>query len=695
MKKYICGVTISGFFLLCLSLSANGQNIVVTDSVSLSEVVVSANRHVTLRKEASSLVKVIDRRLFENIQAASLGDALDYEPGVRVGIGCRNCGKMEARINGLSGNYSQILVDSRPMFSSANGMYALEQIPSSMIERVEVVRGGSSALFGSSAIGGVINIITRTPDRNGAEFSHTLMSLGGKNRFDNNTSLNASLVSSDGSAGLGFYAQNRERPGYDRNNDGYTELTRLQTRTAGFRSFLKMDNWNKINLHLYHIDDSRRGGNLLDQPPHLANIAEQTEHNTYGGTFEYDWHSKNLMEHFTFSSAYQSMNRKSYFGGILGGSESEIADAATSYGKTSDYTLQLETQYCHRFERMLFLPATLTLGLEYNSSRLKDESLWYKTVFEQNVHTGSMYFQNEWKKHWISILVGGRFDKNNLLNHIIFSPRLNVRIMPDEHWTLRGSYAEGFRNPQYFDDDLHEMLIGGKRVKTRLSSGLKEERSHSWSLSADYNNMIWGMPVDLLVEGFLTRLSNVFVESHTKDADDNTVLLRSNGSGANVYGINLEASAKPLSWIDIQAGMTLQRAVYEKAHSWSENVEAEKRMLRSPEVYGYYTVSITPFRRWLFILNGKQTGSMRMPHAQSSGTDKDITVTVPSFFEMGAKVSYLIPIRKDVKLQLNVGVQNMFNRYQSDLDKGYKRDSEYTYGPEMPRSFFVGAKVSL
>lgn len=76
------------------------------------------------------------------------------------------------------------------------------------------------------------------------------------------------------------------------------------------------------------------------------------------------------------------------------------------------------------------------------------------------------------------------------------------------------------------------------------------------------------------------------------------------------------------------------------------------------------------------------------PHAQSSGTDKDITVTVPSFFEMGAKVSYLIPIRKDVKLQLNVGVQNMFNRYQSDLDKGYKRDSEYTYGPEMPRSFF-------
>ena len=72
------------------------------------------------------------------------------------------------RINGLEGAYSQILIDSRPIFSSLAGVYGLEQIPASMIERVEVVRGGGSALFGANAVGGVINVITREPLRNTA-----------------------------------------------------------------------------------------------------------------------------------------------------------------------------------------------------------------------------------------------------------------------------------------------------------------------------------------------------------------------------------------------------------------------------------------------------------------------------------------------------------------------------------------------
>jgi len=695
MKINIGEMALCGLFLVSPFISVKGQDHVVSDSVSLNEVVVSANRHVTLRKEASSLVKVIDRKLFENIQAGSLSDGLDYEPGVRVGIGCRNCGKMEARINGLDGNYSQILVDSRPLFSSVNGMYALEQIPTSMIERVEVVRGGSSALFGSSAIGGVINIITRTPDKNMAEFSHTLMSIGSGNRFDNNTSLNASLVAKDGNSGLGFYAQNRERPGYDRDGDGYTELTRLRTQTVGFRGFLKTDDRSKLNMHFYHIGDFRRGGNLLDQPPHLANIAEQTEHDIYGGTTDYDWHSKDLLNHLTFSSAFQSMLRKSYFGGILGGSQEEITDAATAYGKTNDRTLQLEAQYCHQFEHLLFLPATTTFGLVYEYSQLKDESLWYQTIFEQKVRTGSIYFQNEWKNHWVTVLLGGRLDKNNLLDHVIFSPRFNVRVMPDDYWTFRMSYADGFRNPQYFDDDLHEMLIGGNRVKTRLNNNLKEERSHSWSLSADYNNVFFGMPVDFLVEGFYTHLSNAFVENYVQEADGTMALLRTNGSGANVYGMNLEANIKPLHWMNIQAGMTCQQALYEKAHQWSDNVEAEKRMLHTPYMYGYFTFNMSPFTRWMFVVDGKQTGSMRMAHSQSSGTDKDITVTTPSFFELGAKISYTMPIRKDIKLQLSTGVRNLFDQFQSDLDTGYNRDSEYTYGPELPRCFYISAKVSL
>ena len=127
------------------------------------------------------------------IAAACLAEGLSFQPGVRVEDDCQNCGFAQVRINGLDGHYSQILVDSHPIFSSLTGVYGLEQIPASMIERVEVLRGGGSALFGSSAIGGTINIITRDPLRNSGEFSHTLSAIGCSSSYDNNTTLNASL----------------------------------------------------------------------------------------------------------------------------------------------------------------------------------------------------------------------------------------------------------------------------------------------------------------------------------------------------------------------------------------------------------------------------------------------------------------------------------------------------------------------
>ncbi|RAZ95535.1 TonB-dependent receptor, partial [Klebsiella oxytoca] len=107
---------------------------------------------------------------------------------------CQNCGFTQVRINGLDGHYSQILMNSRPVFSALTGVYGLEQIPANMIDRVEVMRGGGSALFGSSAVGGTINIITKDPMVNSAQIAHTITSIGPSGSFDNNTTLNASVV---------------------------------------------------------------------------------------------------------------------------------------------------------------------------------------------------------------------------------------------------------------------------------------------------------------------------------------------------------------------------------------------------------------------------------------------------------------------------------------------------------------------
>lgn len=115
------------------------------DAIALDGVVVSANRSETTRRLAPTLVNVVDLKLFETTNSSTLSQGLNFQPGVRVETNCQNCGFQQVRINGLDGPYTQILIDSRPVFSALSGVYGLEQIPASMIERVEVMRGGGNS----------------------------------------------------------------------------------------------------------------------------------------------------------------------------------------------------------------------------------------------------------------------------------------------------------------------------------------------------------------------------------------------------------------------------------------------------------------------------------------------------------------------------------------------------------------------
>lgn len=136
------------------------------ETIMTDEVVVSANRNETSRKVAPVVVNVMSNKLFETVNSNNLAKSLSYQSGLRVENNCQNCGFPQVRINGLEGPYSQILINSRPVMSALSGVYGLEQIPTNMIERVEVVRGGGSALFGANAVGGTINIITKDPVSN-------------------------------------------------------------------------------------------------------------------------------------------------------------------------------------------------------------------------------------------------------------------------------------------------------------------------------------------------------------------------------------------------------------------------------------------------------------------------------------------------------------------------------------------------
>ncbi|MBQ5836435.1 MAG: carboxypeptidase-like regulatory domain-containing protein, partial [Alistipes sp.] len=209
-------------------------NFETTESqISLDAVVVSANRNETTRREAPSLVNIVDCDLLGKVSAPTIAEGLSFQPGVRVENSCQTCGFAQVRINGLSGQYSQILINSRPIFSALAGVYGLEHIPANMVERIEVVRGGGSALYGSSAIGGTINIITKEPLRNSGELAHTITSIGCGKSLDNNTTLNASLVTDDRKAGLTIYGQSRLRDEYDHDGDGFVEIPVIKSQTIG------------------------------------------------------------------------------------------------------------------------------------------------------------------------------------------------------------------------------------------------------------------------------------------------------------------------------------------------------------------------------------------------------------------------------------------------------------------------------
>lgn len=653
------------------------------DAVALDGVVVSANRSETTRRLAPTLVNVVDLKLFEQTNSTTLAQGLSFQPGVRVESNCQNCGFQQVRINGLDGPYTQILLDSRPIFSALSGVYGIEQIPASMIERVEVMRGGGSALFGSSAIAGTINIITKEPIRNSGMLSHTLTGIGG-NAFDNSTSLNASLVTDDQRAGLYIFGQNRHRAAYDHDDDGYSEIPKLHGQTVGFRSYLKTSLYSKLTFEYHHMEEFRRGGDLLNRPPHEANIAEQVEHSINGGGLKFDYFSPDEKHRFNVFASAQHIDRNSYYGG---------GQDPNAYGKTNDLNWMAGSQYIYSFGKCIFMPSDLTVGIEFNQDKLKDNMWGYNRQVNQTVKIGSAFLQNEWKNDKWGILIGGRLDKHNLIDNIIFSPRANLRFNPTEDINFRLSYSSGFRAPQAFDEDLHIENVGGSVAMIQLSDNLKEERSQSFSASADVYQRLGDFQVNFLVEGFFTKLNDVFALTDAEEENGILTRVRYNAPGARVMGLTLEGKLAYRNLFQFQAGLTLQQSHYDEAHEWNPEAPKVKKMMRTPNTYGYFTATYTPIKPLSVTLSGTYTGSMLVPH-EAGVIEKPVTVMTKKFADIGLKAAYDFKLYKSINLQVNAGVQNIFNSYQNDFDKGRDRDSGYIYGPSLPRSFFAGVKIS-
>ena len=745
-------------------------------AIDLDGVVVSANRHETLRRSAPSLVTVLSQEVFQKTHSENLSQGLRFQPGLRIEDNCQNCGFNQVRINGLEGAYSQILIDSRPVFSALAGVYGLEQIPSSMIERVEVIRGGGSALFGANAVGGVINVITREPLRNSASLRHSYTSYeGADHRYTSlmpTTSFNGALVTEDRRAAAMVFGQHSRRGMVDIDGDSFTDIPELKNRALGFRSYYKTGMYSKLTAEYRSMHEYRRGGDRLSEAPFQARISEYLQHFVDGGSLRFDQATASGKDQFSLYASAQQVLRKSYYGGgdyagdlldplktLPRGNENgtalekeqarkyqeaydEALKALTSYGETKGLDAQVGGNYIHHFPRAL----TLTAGAEGTYATLRDKSGYRSQAIDQVTWTFSQYDQIEYTNDRWSILLGGRLDYVRLLQGgklsidplLILSPRANVRFSPTKDLSLRLSYSEGFRAPQFFDEDMHVQLAGGEPKERVLGKDLKEERSRSLSLSADWYTAFGGWQLNVMGEGFATFIKNKF----TPDSEDGVLnpstgkhvitIQNMKGAPSKVYGINLEGKLAYRRLFDLQGGLTLQRSLYgEEKELFGEDANTGQKRIatkdyeRTPNVYGYLTGTIHPTRALSLTLSGTYTGGMKVPHEPYDGFDK---LGVPAgkirpdghfefeqdgtryrgvadghaylynakpFVDLDLRASYAFELTSLVKLTLEAGVQNFLNSFQRDTDMGPGRASAYIYGPNQPRRLYLSATLDL
>ncbi len=657
------------------------------DFLDLEQVVITATRNEVLIKDAPIVCKVLDDKILNATQSITLSEGLSFQPALRIENNCQNCGSNGLRMNGLEGAYSQILIDGRPIYNSLQGVYGLEQIPANMIERVEVVRSGGSALYGSSAVAGTVNVITKEPTKNNYYLSTNQSFINGTSP-DQTYLVGVDVVNENKTSGLSLNGFNRNRNFWDSNGDGFSEIGQLKATSINLKGFYKPSRLSKITVNGYNIYEFRRGGNKFERLFHEADITESTTHNILNGGITYEQYTNNEKHKLSVYANAQNLKRDSYYGG---------GQDINAYGSSQDNSLVTGIQYSGKLKKFAGGNHTLVSGVEYNHNNLKDNAPSYNRFINQTANQLGFYLQDIWeigKK--LNVLLGGRVDNHNLIRQTIISPRANILYMITSDFQFRVGYAKGFRAPQVFDEDLHITQVGGGGTVVRNSNNLTPEFSNAFSSSLDFNKYYNYWAIGLTIDGFYTQLTNVFIlEELGNDPNSDLLLVRRNGDGATVAGITINPKLQYKDKFSFQLGFTTQQSNYEKPVQWSETVENNsKRFFRAPNNYGFYVMSWNTTKNFTINLSGAYTGSMLAPHYAGFGAD-DILETTPLFLENNVKLEYNFKIKNDFNLVLNAGIQNYTNAYQKDFDLGPNRDSAYIYGPGRPRTYFLGTSLRL
>ncbi len=639
------------------------------------EIVVTATRTPKLFDETPVKTEVITREEIEKKEATNLAETLCQTTGVRVENNCQNCNFTQVRINGMEGKYTQVLIDSSPVVSAMTGVYGLEQIPAEMLHTIEIVKGGGSALYGGNAVAGVINVLTREPQENKTTLKLHQEAIYGKPVT--NLGFHSSLVSKNLNTKTYLFANYQKREPVDLNEDSFSELGTISNTSFGinfYNYFSKLD--GNLKLGFFRIFEERRGGDLFALPPHEANTAEWAKTDQIGLSSEWNHYLSNNA-HYCLSFSLVDAQRNTYYGSHKD---------PNAYGNTINPVMFFNGQFNYQLAGHI-----ISLGVQYKRDKIKDEATGYGRTIEDVYHESGYFIQGDFKiSKAFTLLTGMRLNKHSAIENFIVTPRFSVLAKITRDLSFRASFSTGFRAPQVFDEDLHITQVGGEGMMVVNSPDLKEEKSYSISSGLDYGKQIKRSLIQLSLEAFYTQLSNTFVFHEIGRIENARILERINSSGSRVYGLSFEFGLVLGPKFSLASGWTYQQSELEEAEPDFNSTE----FFRTPDFYGFASVSYDNDRLINAELSLEYTGSMNVPHYTGYIENDRLESTEP-FWILNTKLRKPFNISEDCKISAFIGVHNLLNSYQKDLDKGVDRDSGYVYGPAKPRSFIAGLEFSF
>ncbi|MEA2064225.1 MAG: TonB-dependent receptor [Gemmatimonadota bacterium] len=664
--------------------------------IELNPMVVTGTRTVKTSLESPVKVDVVPLENFELENSVNLAEGLSFTPGVRVENNCQNCNFTQLRMNGLEGPYTQILINGRATVSSLAGVYGLEHLPSAMIERLEVVKGGGSSLYGGSAVGGVVNVITHKPDIERTNLGIKLGWMNGKP--DRAITASTSVLSDDRKIGAFMFGQNRERTAVDLNDDNFSELGMLKSNSFGGQFFYNPNLDIELSAELHVMSENRRGGdNITGTQPHEAYIAEAIDTRRLGGGLNFQ-HRLSAATEYDLYTSFAYTRRNSYYGGKDHDEETGLwAENLEAYGHTLNPLYMGGFQMNHRMNQKHLL----SFGLEATSNGLEDRIPGYNRLTDVTYNTYGAFFQEDWQiTPIVNAVLGARVDKHSEIDGAILSPRASLLFKLTENASLRTTFSTGYRPPVVFDEDLHITQVGGEGHIHENADDLEQEKSYSFSGGLEYiRDLDSGNGVFFSAGGFYTLLKDAFFVDYDRTVGDADIFVRTNAGQATVAGAEFEAGFIYRDRLSLRTGWTFQKSVYDEAQDISTDESVAimtDEFLRTPNVYGFVTSKLTLVPRRVDLdLSLDVTGPMNVINEETNAYRK----STPWFGVFDMKLSVTLGDNSFTKWFIHG--HNLLDSYQDDLDicrltgDVYLRDAGYVYGPMRPRSFYMGIETGF